>query len=102
MSVKTLMSEYLGLIVFVLGLLWKQIVTHFDVQELKKSTAQLSGEMADLQEEINQVKADLHEAIREQGRLTNENIKSLTEVTTRLAISTEVMAVELKNLKEKK
>lgn len=96
------MSEYLGLIVFVLGLLWKQIVTHFDVQELKKSTAQLSGEMADLQEEINQVKADLHEAIREQGRLTNENIKSLTEVTTRLAISTEVMAVELKNLKEKK
>ena len=102
MSVKTLMSEYLGLIVFVLGLLWKQIVTHFDVQELKKNTVQLSGEMADLQEEINQVKADLHEAIREQGRLTNENIKSLTEVTTRLAISTEVMAVELKNLKEKK
>jgi cell division protein FtsB len=89
-------------VLFILGIIWKQIVTHFDVKSIKDECTYLNDRIRENEREIHQVKIDLQDAIKEQGKETNQSIQRLVEVTGELVATTKVMASELGFLKDRR
>lgn len=89
------LNDFWHVFAFILGIITKQVDTHYDVKVLKKETAHLYEKMKDHEGDLEQVKHDLNVSIKEQGKETADSLRKLTEVTSELVATTKVMASEL-------
>ena len=94
MGVVEFISETWPIILFILGILWKQVNTHFDVRTLKKDHTRNEEKTDNIQHEFTiALKAHIIE-----NKNSNEK---LTEAITELIKATTILAVKIENIEKK-
>lgn len=94
------LNDYWAILAFIIGIIYKQILTHSDVRRLKEDRQDIWEKIEENETDLIQVRHELHKAIKEHGKETNDNIRRMTEIIGELTVNTRVIASELKNLKE--
>lgn len=80
---------------FIIGIIWKQIITHFDVKSLMDTQGKLESRTEELENEFNTALKD-HVI---ENKVSNEK---LTEAITELIKTTTILAVKIEAFEKSK
>lgn len=83
------------IILFLLTITYKQIDGHFKI--IAHDT-----KIVVLEKNLESVRSEIHEALKEQSKQTTESIKELTKATGELVVATRVMASQLEDIRKGK
>lgn len=89
------------IILFILGIIWKQIISHFDVLNLKDSCSQQEKKIERLELKNDLLEEEFNKALKEHIIENKASFDKLTEAITELIKSTTILTVKIEMQNQK-
>jgi hypothetical protein len=90
-----LINDYWGMILFVIGIIWKQISTHFEVMNLKSGYENLKFDQETLHKKTDLLESEFQSALKDHIVENRKSIDKLADAVTELVKTTTIIATKI-------